>query len=1203
MGIPAGCELRSAELFHLRQFDMRQRFGAKLVRFLTRGYSVAPVSACTLVGLRAVRQDQSATKPRDSIQGSVFTLRCGLASPCLWMLAWVVLTLVGCPQDEGDFTELMNRGKAHLENRDALKAVEALRRAVNVQPNSTPALRNLARAYRMTKQPDLALGQLDVAIEHNPESVATIYLKALTLTSLSRPKEALPLFERAVRLDAKTATLRFQLAGAYEVAGDSEKSASQLRETVRLDHLHGAAHYKLAGVARRAKDTKAFEKHMREFLRLRELFGDETRSRDALEQCRYTSPEAPPIASATVRSGRAPSIIVRFVDVTDSVFAAEPGGHVMTAAVLDVDDTGRATLFAVYAGGACGLLKMSRDGTFRRTPLDLKLAKDMPFLRCHVGDFHDDVPPDAKYDFNVHAKQDVLLSGPAGLRLLKRLDSGSFRDVTADAGLGNLTANAAVWVDYEHDGDLDLLLARDTGVELWQNNGNAKFENVTDTVGIAPAGSAVDVLVVDLHKDVAVDLIVAHDKSPTLVYENRRAGRFERMIEPPGPWPVASRVLANDVNNDGHIDTVLIGNDQATIMLGQGGKQTIKLDDIDVAAAKLVDYDNDGWLDLCVVGTVRGTPSKGSIHLFRNTAAGWINVDRSTGLAKLSFPPITDVLALDIDGDGDTDLLPITARHGLHMLRNDGGHANGQLKVRLKTIKTNPTGLGTHIELRDRDFWLTRVVNARVIELGLGGRRHFDSLQTVWTNGVVDNQIGVDIQPIPLTIQEKVVPTGSCPFLYAWNGKGFRFVTDLLGNSPIGLPARRDVMLPADPDEIVTIGPAATFPPYDGAYTVVVTNEFREILYLDQVKLMAVDHSPEAEAHPTDKIMPPPFPASEVVVLHARHSLLSAEGSDGIDRTTAVREMDGVFAPPGLPLPPPYRGTCHPIAITLDFKALNVSRPLVLALTGWLQYGDASTNIAIGQNRDLTIIPPTLEAQTTDGAWRPVDVIVGMPAGKTKTILCDLTGKLPDGARRLRLTTTFEIRWYRIALFERAAASRVNKGEGPRVGVHEASPLSAELRWRGFSDIKSRAAGHPRTPRFDIVSQRPPWRTALEGWHTRYGDVLDLVARRDERLAIVGAGDALTLRFDASLFPPVPEGLVRTFFFYSVGWDKDGDHNVSTGQTVAPLPIGVHINASDNGEFPPTAATPPGEHDWRIRFNTRWVPRDPYKPGPVRGPS
>jgi hypothetical protein len=76
-------------------------------------------------------------------------------------------------------------------------------------------------------------------------------------------------------------------------------------------------------------------------------------------------------------------------------------------------------------------------------------------------------------------------------------------------------------------------------------------------------------------------------------------------------------------------------------------------------------------------------------------------------------------------------------------------------------------------------------------------------------------------------------------------------------------------------------------------------------------------------------------------------------------------------------------------------------------------------------------------------------------------------------------------------------------------------------------------------------------------------------------LVLVNAGDALTLRFAAKALPPVPKGRIRTFFFHSIGWEKDGDHNVVDGDMVEPLPVSA-----------------PG--DWQLEYNTRWVARDQF---------
>jgi hypothetical protein len=586
------------------------------------------------------------------------------------------------------------------------------------------------------------------------------------------------------------------------------------------------------------------------------------------------------------------------------------------------------------------------------------------------------------------------------------------------------------------------------------------------------------------------------------------------------------------------------------------------------AAPVLLDFDNDGWLDFCAVGTRTGSPAQGTVQLWRNTGGGdWADATAATGLGALSLSAFREAVAADFDRDGDTDLLLLTAAGQLHFLRNDGGNANSQLKLRLVGTKTNPLGLGTRVEVRAGEFRAVRSVAGLPIEIGVGRNKRLDSAQTVWANGVVDNQIDVAVKPEPLTLVEKNLATGSCPYLYAWDGSGFRFVTDLLGNSPLGLSLRRGEALPADPEEIVAIGSASNLKPRRGCYELEVTEELREVLYLDCAKLIAVDHRSDVEIHSTDKLGPPPFAPSELWALRSPKLPRRVTGDDGIDRTEATQVIDGVFAPPGPLLPPPLRGQCEPLTLTMDFGPLDVARPLVLALTGWIQYGDASANIASSQNASVPVIPPRLEVETSEGAWKPLDVVVGMPAGKTKTILCDLAGKLPLGGRRLRLTTTFELRWDRIALFERDSESEVQR--------RELLPTRAALRFRGFSEIKSRAPGHPQTPAYAKVSPRPPWRTTPQGWCTRYGDVLELVQSRDERLAILNAGDAVKLRFEAKALPPIAAGRERTFFFHSVGWDKDADHNVVEGDTVEPLPVA-------------------GGKDRAVEFNTRWVRGDTF---------
>lgn len=1111
----------------------------------------------------------------------------------------VLLIVTPLHADDAAFTRLMNLGKAYLENRESAKAIETLQAAVRTQPDSAPAQRNLARAYLLADRMDDAIAALDKTASLDPDAAATHYLAGIALGRKSEFEKAAESFEQAARLDPHTSAVRFQLALAYQSAGRDEPAKVQYAETTRLDPLHAAAWFKLATYARQAGDQTEAQRCQREFMRLRKLLGEQSRNAESLERCIHTSAE--PLPSPQPPAEVRPMITVKFVDATRTKPDDAPPA-IAGIAVLDVDDGGRPHLLAVGHDGAVQLLEIRDDGALKATHLDTRLTDAEGPINCIIGNFHDDVPTGAKYDAKIHALNDVLLIPASGRhRLLKQTARGTFTDVTVAAGLDDLKMRHAVWVDADHDGDLDLFVATDDTTVLMQNNGNGTFTDVSNTVELPKLDSVRSVFAADFDQNAAIDLLALRGSKPSIVIENQRVGQFARMPEPPGPWPEALAVVCDDFDNDGRLDVALFGESGARIIHGGSARRKrLEYPAMRRIVATAVDFDNDGRLDLIWAGT----PANGEatrVTAWRNEGMDWRDATEALRLGEIRLSEVRTLIAADFDRDGDTDVLAHGIDGSLRFLRNDGGNANRQLKLRLITQKTNPSGYGTHVEVRAGDFFTSRAVHSPVIEIGVGKHRKLDTVQTVWMNGVVDNLIDAHVETSPLVIIEKNVATGSCPFLYAWDGERFRFVTDLLGNAPVGLPLSRGVLLEADPDEFVVIGTPDALRPRDGRFVLEITSEFHEVLYLDTVRLFAVDHGSDVEIHVTDKLMSPPFPLSEIWALGHRHTPISARGSDGVDRTAELREVDGRFAQPGALLPPPYRGMCHPLDITLDFgdtddalgsNAGDSRRRWVLALTGWLQYGQAGANIAISQNPDCVVIPPRLSVEDADGCWTPLDVVVGMPAGKTKTILVDLEGKLPTGFRRLRLSNTFEIRWDRIALFERRTLAED--------AIISASPIAAEVRWRGFSDLRSRAPDHPTTPDYELVHAQPPWRSTLEGWCTRYGDMLELIAARDDELAIINGGDAIRIEFDAAAFAPKRNGRSRTYLFYSVGWEKDGEYNVVHGDTVepGPLPLGSSPPSTDerraNGavEDASNGDAPIASERLSDKYNTRWVPRD-----------
>ena len=189
----------------------------------------------------------------------------------------------------------------------------------------------------------------------------------------------------------------------------------------------------------------------------------------------------------------------------------------------------------------------------------------------------------------------------------------------------------------------------------------------------------------------------------------------------------------------------------------------------------------------------------------------------------------------------------------------------------------------------------------------------------------------------------------------------------------------------------------------------------------------------------------------------------------------------------------------------------------------------------------------------------------------------DLDKKLPFGARRLRLTTAFELYWDSATLCQKTSADQ-NR-------VTTLPPDHTDLHWRGFSPLAASCESVPLTPDYDQVSATPPWRRTPSGWCTRYGPVDDLLKDTDNALVLLNGGDELALSFRASQLPPKPEGFVREFFLSVVGWDKDADFHVGQGWRVEPLPFaGMDDQAYGHQLRPPEL-----NDSWITKYNTRWV--------------
>jgi len=227
------------------------------------------------------------------------------------------------------------------------------------------------------------------------------------------------------------------------------------------------------------------------------------------------------------------------------------------------------------------------------------------------------------------------------------------------------------------------------------------------------------------------------------------------------------------------------------------------------------------------------------------------------------------------------------------------------------------------------------------------------------------------------------------------------------------------------------------------------------------------------------------------------------------------------------------------------------------------------------------VAPPSLEVRDANGRWTTAVASLGFPSGKNKTMVIDLAGKFPTKDHHVRLRTSMQIYWDQAFVADDAVRSPVK--------ITTLAPARADLHERGFSRTYRKGGRHgPYWFAYDDVSRTSPWRP-IEGSFTRFGDVLPLLERPDDRYIIMGPGDETTLEFDASSAKAVPKGWTRDFLLYTDGWIKDSDLNTAFGTTVGPLPF----HRIKSYPYAPGESYPSGaEHQRYLReYNTRTLRR------------
>ncbi|HEV2354214.1 MAG TPA: hypothetical protein VGR89_08225, partial [Puia sp.] len=552
----------------------------------------------------------------------------------------------------------------------------------------------------------------------------------------------------------------------------------------------------------------------------------------------------------------------------------------------------------------------------------------------------------------------------------------------------------------------------------------------------------------------------------------------------------------------------------------------------------------------------------------------------------------------DFNLDGDEDIF-VSGPKGTHLLRNDGGNINHCIQVQLTGLsygnsKNNRLGIGAQIELRTGNLYQLKMVTRPLMQFGIGGRDPKDSTNTariIWPNGVP--QYIVDPSQIEKLIEQEKLK-GSCPFLFTWNGRHFEFVKDMLWRSALGMPLYlhgKDTgyAFPDASKEYLLI-PGDKLRPRNGLYTVKITEELWEAVFIDKAGLVALDHPDSVDVFADERFIPPPFPGRKVYCVAKKWLPVSATDGEGHDLLPSLSSYDFHYASDFSP--GKFQGLAedHDLIMNLGERALADSS-LRLFLRGWIFPTDASINMAMSQGEKYRVHPPCLQVINKKGVWQTVIPDMGFPMGRDKMVVADLSGKfLTPADRRVRIRTNMMIYWDRVFFSTGNTKSPVR--------MRDLEMTRATLAYRGYSATYRK--GGPYGPEwfdYDRVSRGERWRD-LTGYYTRYGDVLPLLQKGDDEYIIANGGDEVTIDFSGRSLPPLPKGWRRDFLIYSEGWVKDGDLNTAYGQTVAPLPFhGMR-------QYPYGAGTSypqdPAHRRYNRLYNTRLVRpedfRDALKP-------
>ena len=1136
-----------------------------------------------------------------------------IGSVVIWVFLTAAIGVGAQSRFDAEAVRLNNRGVALMGQQFTERAVDAFAAAFKKDPKLAQAAINEGIALMTLQKLDEAKKALQAALVLDPESAQAWYNLGLAQHAGNELEPALASFQQAVKLDPRDADSYYFEGVCYQEMKDFDKAIAILQKALAIDPQHASAEFAMARALQRSGHVEEAKAHFKLFQHLTSTKIGAPIGLSYGEQGHYSTVTAveeperiqkgmiavklvetpmvnglPPLPQKRVKDG-APN------SSSELTFTTTGG-----ACMMDATGLGQMDLVLMQHGPqAVRVLHAKGDGKFEEwdaAAAGLKASGHA--IACAVGDYDGD----GLNDLAVALDDQVLL--------FRNLGKGRFQDVTAEAGLQAMNRPTGItFVDYDHDGDLDLFLTgnplKDGGTPnvLWRNNGDKTFTEWTDPTGLGGSGKTNAAILTDFNNDRAVDLVTTGAGPSPTIYINPREGKYPtQALYVAEKLPPTTGIAVLDYNKDGWVD-IAVTHDGApglTLWRNVAGPGNIgrRFERVELPlkgalrgwGVTAIDIDNDGWIDLAAIVDTTAGPQ---VKVFRNKGDGTFeDVSHALGLDSVKLQAPRGLIAADVDGDGAADLIVTQVNAPPVLLKNVGANKNHFVRLDLTGFADNKTALGVKVEVFASGLWQKwelagssgyQTQAAPQILVGLGDAEGVDLLRILWPTGVLQDEI--DLPKLTqgravIAMKEADRRGSSCPVLFAWDGHKYMLVTDVIGAGVVGhwfTPQRRNI---PNPGEWVKV---------DGAKTALVNGKLslrfmepmEEVNYIDQLRVVAVDHPENVEVNPDERFLDdPPFASGRVVATEGARLPVGAWDGEGRDVLDALSRRDHRFASGFTALP--YDGFANLHTLTLDLGKVKQGAPLRLLMTGYVNYFSATSLYAAWQ-AGVKPVSPYVEAELADGTWKRVADDVGFPAGLERTIVVDLTGKLPAGTRRIRLATNLQIYWDQV-LIDQSTDAQARSTEVPLA--------KATLHFRGYPRQIEGASAGDLDYDYDRVSLTGPFQRQ-RGNYTRMGDVTALLTGIDNRFAIFGSGEEIAAEFDAAKLPALPPHWKRDYFFYANGFVKDMDWWDASPFTVAQLPFhGMSTYPYPASEkFPDDADALKYQLDW----NDRWDSGEPVR--------